>query len=99
MRKAAFAIKNSTTIILPQWFSILNELKLDERMMPRDVMTCWNSTYDMLKFALDYRLAFDEISDQSLSLRPYELSKVEWRVVEDLCEVLKVRNIFSSYLY
>ena len=68
-------------------------------MMPRDVTTCWNSTYDMLKFALDYRSAFDEISDQSLSLRPYELSKVEWRVVEDLCEVLKVRNIFSSYLY
>ena len=67
--------------------------------MPCDVTTCWNSTYDMLKFTLDYRLAFDEISDQSLSLWPYELSKVEWRVVEDLCEVLKVRNIFSSYLY
>ena len=67
--------------------------------MPRDVSTRWNSTYDMLKFALDYRSAFDEISDQSSSLRPYELSKVEWRVVEDLCEVLKVRCLFSSYLY
>ena len=53
----------------------------------------------MLKFALDYHSAFDEISDQSLSLQPYELSKVEWRVVEDLCEVLKVHSIFSSYLY
>ena len=67
--------------------------------MPCDVTTRWNSTYDMLKFALNYRSAFDEISDQSLSLWPYELSKVERRVVEDLCEVLKVHNIFLSYLY
>ena len=68
-------------------------------MMPCDVSTCWNSTYDMLKFALNYHLAFDEISDQSVNLGPYELSKVEWRVVEDLCEVLKVHCLFSSYLY
>ena len=67
--------------------------------MPRDVSTRWNSTYDMLKFALDYCSAFDEISDQSLSLWPYELSKVEWRVAEDLCEVLKVCCLLSSYLY
>ena len=71
-------------------------------MMPRDVTTCWNSTYDMLKFALDYCSAFDELSDQSLSLRPYELSKMEWRIVEDLCEVLKVCPysilIFTQFL-
>ncbi|KIJ96457.1 hypothetical protein K443DRAFT_76968, partial [Laccaria amethystina LaAM-08-1] len=44
----------------------------------------------MIKFALDYRSTFNKISDQSLSLRPYELSRVEWRIVEDLCEVLKI---------
>ena len=43
-------------------------------MMPRDVSTRWNSTYDMLNFALDYRVAIDSISsNRDLNLRKYEL--------------------------
>ena len=33
LRKTAFAIKNSTTIILPKWFMILKDIKLNARMM------------------------------------------------------------------
>ncbi|KIM36851.1 hypothetical protein M413DRAFT_56205, partial [Hebeloma cylindrosporum] len=54
LRKISFAIKNSTTIILPQWLSTLQELELAERMMPRDVRTRWNSTFDMLNFAVEH---------------------------------------------
>ncbi|KAF8232757.1 hypothetical protein L208DRAFT_1270462, partial [Tricholoma matsutake] len=52
--KMAYAIKNSSTIILPKWYSNLNELELKSHIMPRDITTQWNSTYDMLDFALKY---------------------------------------------
>ncbi|KAF8811873.1 hypothetical protein BYT27DRAFT_7026838, partial [Phlegmacium glaucopus] len=62
LRKAAFTIKNSTTIILPKWFSTLEDLGLSARMIPRNVSTRWNSTFDMLDFAIDYRAALDSIT-------------------------------------
>ena len=89
--KTAFAIKNSSTLILPRWTKILEELELNDRMMPRDVSTRWNSTFDMLKFAIEYRLAIDTITaERDMKLRNYELGKEEWKVAEELCDVLKV---------
>jgi len=61
-------------------------------MMPRDVSTRWNSTYDMLQFALDYRVPIDEItSNRELNLRKYELQDEEWAVAETLHDMLKAR--------
>ena len=92
LRALANAIKNSSTIILPQWLEMLENLDLRVRMMPRDVSTRWNSTYDMLDFALNYRLAIDSItSTRELSLRKYELQDDEWAVAENLRDTLKVR--------
>jgi hypothetical protein len=101
LRKLAFAIKNSTTIILPEWFSILqkhidasekdNKTPLSIRMMPRDVVTRWNSTFDMLEFALLYRKPLDDLTnDREMKLRSYELSEEEWIIVEQLAGILKV---------
>jgi len=59
-------------------------------MMPRDVTTRWNSTYDMLVFALKYRSAIDEISGDR-GMRKYELDNEEWDLVQQLCDVLEVR--------
>ena len=74
------------------WFQTLDKLKLDERKMPRDVTTRWNSTFDMLAFALQYRKAIDDIAgNKSTNLRQYELSDDEWRIAEQLCDTLKVR--------
>jgi hypothetical protein len=65
-------------------------------MMPRDVATRWNSTYDMLNFALEYRSALDHIcSDRDAKLRQYELLESEWKVAKELCQVLKVRFLYS----
>lgn len=62
--------------------------------MPRDVQTRWNSTYDMLIFALEYRQAIDNITgDKKLSLRQFELGETEWEIVEDLKCVLYVSSL------
>ena len=92
LRKLAHSIKNSTTIILPEWYRILEQLKLKKRIMPRDVSTRWNSTYIMLQFALHYQKAIDEItSNRHMKLRDYDMVK-EWDLVSQLAAVLLVRN-------
>jgi hypothetical protein len=60
-------------------------------MMPRDVSTRWNSTYDMVEFALEYRAALNTMTaDRDMNLRQFELSKKEWGMATELCEALRV---------
>ena len=94
LRKISFAVKNSSTLINPEWFKILDRLDLSQRMIPRDVRTRWNSTYDMLKFTVDHRTAIDELTaNQTFELREYELNRDEWVLTAQLCKVLKVRFV------
>jgi hypothetical protein len=66
-------------------------MELGDRMMPRDVITRWNSTFDMLNFAIDYRDALDNItSERDMKLRQFELSKEDWEMAVHLRDVLKV---------
>ena len=68
-------------------------------MMPRDVSTRWNLTYDMLEFAAEYHAALDIMTaDRDMKLRKFELSKKEWAMATELCEVLRVRLFFLSFL-
>lgn len=88
-------MKNSTTILLPKWYQTLTAHGLPHRIIPRDVATCWNSTFDVLDFAVKYCLAIDTMTAaRDLGLRNYELDQAEWKIAEDLGEVLKV----SRYL-
>jgi hypothetical protein len=65
--------------------------------MPRDVTTRWNSTFDMLDFAIEYRKALQlTTSNLDLNLRQYELSREEWATAQQLREVLKVCAWFVS---
>ena len=96
LRGISLAIKNSSTIALPKWYDVLKTLDLNPHMMPRDVSTRWNSTYDMVEFAIEYHAALDIMTaDRDMNLRKFELSKKEWSMVAELCEVLKV----CLYLY
>ena len=71
-------MKNSSTIILPQWHAKLEELGLGIRMMPHDVSTRWNSTYDMLDFSITYRTALDAMTgNRGLKLRQFEIQTDE----------------------
>lgn len=106
LRKAAYAIKNSTTLILPEWNAILDRLAADaeaegkkplsKRMMPRDIETRWNYTYEMLSFAYIYREPYNELtSNRDMKMRSYELEDEEWEIVNQLAKVLKVcKHIF-----
>ena len=98
LRKLAYAIKRSTKILLPRWKTILEELAPTAaatqlvHIMPWDVSTRWNSTYEMLKFAYLYREAIDRITgDPAMKLKDYELSESEWGTVKELRDSLKVR--------
>jgi hypothetical protein len=87
----ANTIKNSSTIMLPQWLAKLEELGLKVRMMPCDVPTHWNSTFDMLNFAINYCAAIDTVtSNHDLNLRKYELADDEWVIAENLHNTLEV---------
>ena len=80
-------------IILPAWRKHLEELKMHDQIMPHDVTTRWNSTYDMLKFALEYQEAIDVLTvDRVNDLRMYELSKMEWIIAQQLCDILSVSH-------
>jgi len=57
-------------------------------MMPRDVATRWNSTFDMLDFAIDYRAAVDAMTSIR-DLRKYELDDDEWDTAANLRDTLK----------
>lgn len=60
-------------------------------MIPRDVKTRWNSTFDMLDFAVEHITAIDTITaDRDMKLRQYELSEDDWDVARQLRDVLKV---------
>lgn len=69
--------------------------------MPRDVSTRWNSTYDMLKFALDYRVALDAITgERDMKLWKYELKDTEWHIAGQLRDILEVSShikLFQVY--
>jgi hypothetical protein len=63
------------------------------RIMPRDVTMRWNSTYDMLKFALEYRKAIDVLTADRLNgLRMYELNDTEWIITQQLGDILAVSH-------
>jgi hypothetical protein len=91
IRKLSFAIIHSTTIALPAWRTTCTTHKLPVRLIPRDVTTRWNSTYDMAKVAVKYRPAINDITaNKSLKLRKYELDDDDWKIIRDLIKVLKV---------
>jgi len=101
LRKASHAIKNSTTIVLPEWWAILNRMvtasklkndkPLSKRMLPRDVAARWNYTYEMLHFAYTYQDAYNELtSNREMKMRKYEIEDQEWEIVKQLADVLKV---------
>ena len=56
--------------------------------------------YDMLKMAVEYRVAIDDVTaNKSLKLRIYELDEEDWEVILDLIRVLKVIVAFCTAFF
>ncbi|KAI6097184.1 hypothetical protein F5141DRAFT_1011488 [Pisolithus sp. B1] len=95
--KLAFKIIHSTTIVLPTWDTACKEAGMGMRQIPWDVSTCWNSTFDMVSFIVEYRTPVEALTDKCcLSLAAYALDKHEWLVLGQLCEVLKVSHGYCT---
>ena len=61
------------------------------RIMPHDVSTRWNSTYNMLCFAIEYQAVLNTITGEcDMKLREYELTAAEWAIAIQLRDLLKV---------
>jgi hypothetical protein len=92
LQKLAFNLKNSPTILLPVWYKTLATHHYTPRMMPYDVTTCWNSTFDMLESAVDYHVAINTMTAaHDFGLHQYKLLPAEWKVACKLWDILKVR--------
>jgi hypothetical protein len=86
-----FAIVHSTTIALLAWCKTCANLNLKVCLIPRDVVTWWNSTYDMMSFVLKYQAAIDSITaDKGLKLRRYRLDDKDWKIVSNLVSILEI---------
>ncbi|KAE9395040.1 hypothetical protein BT96DRAFT_826824, partial [Gymnopus androsaceus JB14] len=97
IRGLSFAIIHSTTIALPAWREACTTHGLNVRLLPRDVATRWNSTYDMMKVAREYTAVVDEITgNKSLNLRKFELSDKQWDIVDDLLHIFKSATLLFS---
>jgi hypothetical protein len=98
--KLACKLKNSPTILLPMWYKTLTAHWLPPHMMPHDVSTCWNSTFDMLEFAIKYHTAIDTMTRAcNFGLHQYELAPAEWKITSELWHVLKVRILLSFFFF
>src|SRR6266849_213323 len=90
LRQLSLAIIHSTTITLPAWRQICQPHGLKDKLIPRDVVTRWNSTHDMMVFALEYWKPIDSITmDKSLKLQRYKLDNEGWGVIEQLVSILQ----------
>ena len=68
--------------------------------MPLDVRTCWNSTYVLLEFAVEYREVIDNLtSERGLELRDYEMDLDEWQLAKQLRDILKVSAQLSFTMF
>ncbi|KIK22155.1 hypothetical protein PISMIDRAFT_103021 [Pisolithus microcarpus 441] len=89
--KLAIKLVHSTTILLPVWKSTLKELRQAVTIMPRDVPTRWNSSFNLLEYALNHRKAIDTVTQRrELGLRKFELGDHEWELI------LKDATLFFS---
>ena len=79
--------------VLPAWDAACAEQGLQPKHIPRDVLTQWNSAFDMVDFAVEYDQVVDNIMDKrKLALGKYAIDEEEWELLKQLHNVLKVHG-------
>ncbi|XP_058078750.1 zinc finger BED domain-containing protein RICESLEEPER 2-like [Magnolia sinica] len=85
------------------WNDIIQRLDLkSKQQLKLDVCTRWNSTYEMLDTALQFKVAFPELAARD-KMYAYVPSDEDWKKAEDVHRFLKVfyncTKIFSGNKY
>ncbi|PBK96079.1 hypothetical protein ARMGADRAFT_882892, partial [Armillaria gallica] len=80
--KLCFKIIHSSTLLLPHWKALLQAEGLPEKVLPHDVLTHWNSMFDMLLAVLHHQVVLKKFTaDVDNDLHEFELSREEWKAV------------------
>ncbi|KAJ3968254.1 hypothetical protein EV361DRAFT_805918, partial [Lentinula raphanica] len=96
-RKISFKIIHSTTQLLPRWREQVKDTEFEGRIIPRDVATRWNSTFDMLDAFLQMREPIMAYLDRSShGLAEFMLDDDEWEAIKGLVSILKDATSFFS---
>ncbi|KAF5362814.1 hypothetical protein D9757_014266 [Collybiopsis confluens] len=86
-RKIAFKFINSSTLLLPRWRALLPDILI----LPWDVSTRWNSTYDMLNAFQSMRPQVTQFVDSnSNGLAEFQVGEEEWESINGLTAALKL---------
>jgi hypothetical protein len=80
-----------------QFRDICTRLQLPSKKLFLDVPTRWNSTYNMLIAALEFREVFPRYSDMDENFR-WSPTIEEWEMVEKVCQVLEVFNDVTNIM-
>ncbi|KIM60354.1 hypothetical protein SCLCIDRAFT_124411, partial [Scleroderma citrinum Foug A] len=95
--KLVFKIIHSTTIVLPAWDAACTEQGFKLKRMPQDVLTCWNSAFNMVDFGVLYDQVIESLTDKRrLGLAEFTIDEHEWDLLKQLREVLKDAMLFFS---
>ena len=66
--------------------------------MPHNNSTQWNSTFDMVQFAVAYREPLNDLTGcQMMKLQDYELMEDEWKIAEQLSGVLDIAPVLYIF--
>ena len=93
---------NSPTLLLPQWHALLEReapADLHGHILPCDVSTHWNLTFDHLTAFVELEVYIDQFTGiREHGLRQFELTPEEWNCLKQLVKVLQVRHLLLTHI-
>ena len=90
-------VQSSSTPHQQSNIAVLQEMKLKVTNMPCDMLTWWNSIFDMLEYVLNHHDVVDAVTqDYVLELRKYELDDGKWALLEHVLKVSACYHMFVA---